>query len=152
MSLNELKCASLAEIQTIYQKLKPAPLEMRQGIYQAHFIGPWWITKSAGPSLSLSGLAGWYGKRFIQNDKAINLLIHCGEKSEKLEMDCVDEMSLIDGAPTVALIYGEKAPIPWRWVIDEVRTYDDQTLLCMTIVKLPILRYFPFPFLLCRVS
>lgn len=151
MSLNELKCASLAEIKSIYQKLKPAPMEMRQGIYQAQFIGPWWITKSAGPSLSLSGLAGWYGKRFIQSDKATNLLMNRGEKSEKLEMRCADVVSLIDGAPTVALSYGEKAPMPWRWVIDELRTYDDQTLLCMTIVQLPILRHFPFPFILCRM-
>ena len=152
MQLHDLETAALSDIRALYKTLSPASIEDKQGTYQAQFIGPLWIRVSAQPSLFLSGLPGWYGKRFKDAKSATNILIRGQTKTEKLDMQCADHDSLIDGLPTSALSYGAQGPIPWRWVIDEFRRYDDQTLLCMTIIQLPILRHFPFPFLLRRAS
>ena len=58
------------------------------------------------------------------------------------------------GKPGVALHYvpqdGKPAPTPWRWVRDELRAVDDDTLLGFTVVDLPLLRRMAFPFLLTR--
>lgn len=67
-------------------------------------------------------------------------------------MHCVQGMSLVDGQQGVALNYGADAPIPWRWVKDEMRILDDQTYLCMTVIDLPFIRKLSFPFILRRES
>ncbi|SEM07578.1 MULTISPECIES: hypothetical protein [unclassified Acinetobacter] len=142
--------ASLTSIKATYQQLSSAPLAMRQGEYKAQFIGPWWLRVSAAPSLFLSGLGGWFGKKFINQNLVTNILLNRGQRSEKLQMECLEEASLIDGKQTIALYYGKTAPIPWRWVVDELRQLDEHTMLCMTIINLPFLKHFSFPFILSR--
>jgi hypothetical protein len=63
-------------------------------------------------------------------------------------MTVVTMLSLLDGTPTVALHYPPGSPLPWPWIIDEVRRLDEKTLLCMTLVNLSWLPRVPFPFLL----
>jgi hypothetical protein len=62
--------------------------------------------------------------------------------------------SRLDGRDGVELVYlpedGRPAPLPWRWVRDELRAVDADTILGMTVVDLPLLRRFAFPFLLRR--
>ena len=71
---------------------------------------------------------------------------------EALVMTVEEGISMIDGKLGVALRYGAEAPIPWCWVRDEIRAVDDRTLLGITIVDIPVLRHFCFPFLLVRES
>jgi hypothetical protein len=56
--------------------------------------------------------------------------------------------SLIDGMPGITLGYPKGSPFPWPWIVDEVRRLDEQTLLCMTLVKSRGLRKLAFPFIL----
>lgn len=150
MSMEKLQSASIFEILTIFKSLDPAPVNMRQGFYRAAFIGPWWLRRSARPSIALSGLVDWQGKKFIDTSSATNILKHKSGCIEKLSMQCVEQTSLVDAKNSVALVYGEHGPMPWRWVVDELRQFDEQTLLCMTTIDLPLLRHFSFPFLLSR--
>lgn len=75
-----------------------------------------------------------------------------GTVTEALTMQCVPEPSLVDGQAGLSLHYQATAPRPWRWVRDELRAFDDDTLLCMTVIERPLLRQLSFPFLLLRES
>jgi hypothetical protein len=152
MSADALSGAPLSRIRQVFAGLEPAPAQVRFGFFRASFIGPWWLRSSAGPSLALSGLAGWQGKRFLDEGTATNVLKAKGGLVEKLRMQCQPHVSAIDGRSGVALRYGATAVPPWRWVVDELRVLDDDTLLCMTTVDLPLLRRLSFPFLLRRAS
>lgn len=148
--LEQVQQADLSSIRSIYQQLYPMPISMRTGNYQARFIGPWWLRTLAPISLWLTGLPGWWGKRFIHEAEATNILMNKCGRTEKMSMHCIEDCSLIDGKPTLSLQYGGQARLPWRWVVDEIRVLDDNTLLCMTVVNLPLLKYLSFPFLLSR--
>lgn len=150
MMIEQLKNASLSHIKTTFKDLAPIPLVMRQGFYRASFIGPWWLRLSARPSIALSGLNGWQGKKFIDDASATNILKNNSDLIEKLSMTCVEQPSGVDGKNAVVLLYGEQAPMPWRWVVDELRVLNENTLLCMTTINLPLLRHFSFPFILSR--
>lgn len=150
ISQEQVLNAGLTSIRSTYEQLYPMPVSMRRGNYQARFIGPLWLRALAPISLWLTGLPGWWGKRFMHDAEATNILVKNGRRVEKMSMHCIEDRSLIDGKPTVALHYGNKAPIPWRWVVDEIRVLDDHTLLCMTVVNLPVLKHLSFPFLLSR--
>ena len=145
-----LQRGSLGELRTFFSTL-PAPVEaLRTGSFRAEFIGPWWLRLSSGPSIALAGLPGWSGKRFLTPSSATNLLRRQQGLTEALTMDCVPGRSLVDGRPGLALHYGQTAPRPWRWVRDELRAIDADTLLGMTVIALPVLRHLAFPFLLLR--
>lgn len=152
MSADVLMKASLGRIRQVFVGLEPAPARMRRGFFRACFIGPWWLRATAGPSLALSGLAGWQGKRFVDEDTVTNVLQTRQGRIEKLRMQCRAAASPVDGRPGVTLNYGATAAPPWRWVVDELRVLDDDTLLCMTAIDLPLLRRLSFPFLLRRAS
>lgn len=145
-----LQDATLIEIKKIYKGLSAVSLTARSGVYHAEFIGPLWLRKSAPSSLALSGLAGWKGKKFINSHTATNILDQKGKITEKLSMQIRTIPSLVDGKTTISLHYDKKGPIPWRWVVDEIRSLDDNNLLCMTIINLPLLNKFSFPFILSR--
>lgn len=150
MSADALSKAPLRRIRQVFESLEPAPASMRDGFFRARFIGPWWLRASAGPSVALSGLPGWQGKRFLDADTATNVLRGRAGSVEKLRMRCREGRSLVDGRPGIALHYGSEAVPPWRWIVDELRALDDDTLLGMTVIDLPLLRGLAFPFLLRR--
>lgn len=150
MPVDALSNASLRRIRQMFGLLEPAPAEMRAGAFRARFIGPWWLRVSAGPSIALSGLPGWRGKRFLDAETATNVLDRAGGRVEKLRMQCRECVSLVDGRPGVALHYGCEAVMPWRWIVDELRVLDENSLLGMTVIDLPLLRRLAFPFVLRR--
>lgn len=146
--------ASLGELKTLFSSLPaPAPA-MRRGFFRATFIGPAFIRLTARPTLEITGLPGWQGKTFLGADDATNILKKGGSTVQHLAMRVTPVTSMVDGKPGVALTYpaqgGKPAPMPWRWVRDELRAFDDDTILAMTVVDLPVLRLFAFPFLLTR--
>lgn len=147
--------ASLGELKALFATLPaPAPA-MRRGFYRATFIGPAFIRLTARPTLEVTGLPGWQGKKFLNADDATNILVKGNTTTEHLAMRVTPVTSYADGQPGLALTYppgkdGKAAPAPWRWVRDEMRQFDDNTILAFTFVDLPLLRHVGFPFLLTR--
>jgi hypothetical protein len=144
-TLNQL---SLGQLLARYRQLPAASALI--GSWRAAFVGPRWLRSSAGPSIALSGMPGWHGKRFVDDRNAVNLLRRGGELRELLPMSYATEASWLDGQPCVAIAYGPQVRLPWRWVRDELRQLDEQHCLCLTFVDLPLLRRLGFPFLLVR--
>lgn len=149
---SEIRKQSIAKLKALFSTLQAPNADMRSGFYRAEFIGPWWLRLTARPSVALSGLPGWQGKQFLSNATATNVLRKKGQTRHALLMQCVNGVSQVDGQNGLALHYGADAPLPWRWVRDEIRAVDGQRILGMTIINLPLLRRLSFPFLLVRES
>jgi hypothetical protein len=146
----KLHHASIDELKTLFSTLPAPDATMRHGFFRASFVGPLWIRKLGRPSLAVSGLPGWQGKRFLSADTATNILKKRDAAVQALSMTVVEGISQVDGKSGVALYYGADAPMPWRWVRDELRAVNEHTLLGITVINLPIIRHFGFPFLLKR--
>lgn len=146
--IDTLNRLSLGQLLARY-RLLPAATTLT-GRWRAEFVGPWWLRLSAGPSIALSGMPGWYGKRFLDSTAAVNLQRRGDQWHELLPMTCSEQPSRLDGQPCAALGYGAATRLPWRWVRDELRQLDEQHCLCLTFVDLPGLRRLGFPFLLVR--
>jgi len=146
--------AAIGELKALFASLPPPPASMRHGFFRADFIGPAWLRQIGRPSVEFSGLPGWQGKRFLNPDDATNILKKGDAFVEALAMRMTAGTSRVDGRQGVALRYvpqgAKPAPIPWRWVCDELRAVDENTMLGMTVVDLPVLRHLAFPFLLER--
>jgi hypothetical protein len=140
----------LRQLYACYGNLPAVPALHRRGSWRAVFIGPWWLRLSAAPAIALSGMPGWYGKRFATPESAVNLLRSDQGLREVLSMRCDQQASWHDGRPCAALAYASRARWPWRRVRDELRQLDDEHWLCMTYVDLPLLRRLGCPFLLVR--
>ena len=137
---------SLGHLRRLFISL-PAP-DTLTGVYRAEFVGPAWLRALEPPSLALGGLAGWWGKAFDDRGRAINIVVSEGNQRRVLPMTIARGPSLIDGVTGFTLGYPKGAPFPWPWVVDEVRRLDEQTLLCMTLVKSKSLSQLAFPFAL----
>ena len=146
--------ASIGALKKLFSSLPPPAPDMRRGFFRASFIGPAWLRATGRPSVAVSGLPGWQGKKFFNADDATNVLKKNGALVEALAMRVTPGISRVDGRQGVALHYvpqnGVPAPLPWRWVRDELRAVDANTLLGMTVIDLPLLRHLAFPFLLVR--
>ncbi|MBP7178151.1 MAG: hypothetical protein KBD35_05325 [Moraxellaceae bacterium] len=146
--------ASISELKKQFSALPAPAASVRHGFFRASFVGPAWLRLSARPSLEISGLPGWQGKKFLSVDDATNVLKKRGTLVEALAMRVTPGVSQVDGRQGLALHYvaknGKPAPLPWRFVRDELRAVDADTLLCMTVIDLPVLRHLAFPFLLQR--
>ena len=142
---------SIRQLLARYATLPAVPPVERQGTWRARFVGPWWLRLSAAPGIALGGMPGWLGKRFDTPQTAVNLLRSGTGQREVLPMQCSEQPSWHDGQPCVAVAYGARARIPWRWVRDELRRLDEDHWLCLTWVDLPLLRRLACPFVLERV-
>jgi hypothetical protein len=118
------------------------------GVYRGVFTGPAWLRLSAGPSLALGGLGGWWGKDFLEGGAGLNLAQHKGRLVRLFPFCLVPCISLVDARPGLAVQYTRDCPFPWPHVRDELRKLDDTTLLGMTTIVLGPLRRLAFPFLL----
>ena len=128
----------------------PSPQAVPSNVdFAAEFVGPAWLRWSAGPSLALTALAGWCGKRFEQG-QAVNLVRDArgGAPRAALPMQPLLAASTIDGRVVVRLQYPREAGVPWRWAVDELRPLGDGGWLGMMHLELPLLRRLHFPFLL----
>ncbi len=146
--------ASLGELRKLFATLPAPAAGQRRGFFRATFIGPAFIRLTARPTLEITGLPGWQGKKFLNPDDATNILATGNTTREHLAMRVTPVTSYADGKPGLALTYppqgGKAAPAPWRWVRDEIRQLDENTILAFTFVDLPLLRHLGFPFLLVR--
>lgn len=144
--------ASIGELRRLFATLDPPSTGQLAGFYRADFIGPWCLRASGRPGVALLGLPRWQGKRFLNHEIATNIVGLLSEAREKLTMVVSPAASALDGRPCVALTYGAGAPLPWRWITDELRAFDDRHLLGMTRLGHPWLRRSALPFLLTRAG
>jgi hypothetical protein len=142
----DLTHESLGGLRRLFTSLS-AP-DSLTGVYRAEFVGPAWLRVLAPPSLALGGLAGWWGKAFDGRGGAVNIVVRGGTQHRVLPMTITRVPSLIDGGPGFTLSYPQGSPFPWPLIVDEVRRLDEQTLLCMTVIKPKGLRKLAFPFVL----
>ncbi|NYG59220.1 hypothetical protein BJ980_002143 [Nocardioides daedukensis] len=127
----------------------PTPdLASLEGRWEASFLAP--LRTVAPRGLGLIGLPRWFGKQFT-GDTGINLLHTTGGGLEEtLPMRLGEDASWADRRPVAVVSYAADAPRPWRWIRDEVRILDTDTLLGMTFTDGPGVRRLGLPFLLRR--
>jgi hypothetical protein len=136
----------------------PAPaLDALVGTHEAVFVGPAALRAVAPRAIALAGMPRWYGKRFGRgpDDRTlagVNLLrrADAGGLEERHPMTATVAPSWLDDAPALVVSYGSGGPVPWRWVRDEFRCADAQTLLGLTLVLSPRSRLLAVPFALER--
>lgn len=142
---------SFRKIKRIFKELPSVSEESAKGHYRAQFVGPLWLRALAPISLPLIHLGGWCGKRIIGNGHATNLVRRRENAiQEVIPMNVKEDESIIDKKPSLTLTYPSSSPLVLRYFIDELRAVDDNTLLGMTIVDLPLIRRCPLPFVLLR--
>lgn len=144
----QLNQQSLFSFKVLFHELTPPDPADLHGRYQAEFVGPGWLRRAAGPVLSLAGLRGWWGKEFDGLGHGTNLVQVGNELKRLLPMILVAMTSLVDGRPGIALTYSAGSPLPWPWIIDEIRWLDNNTLLGLTMITRGNLHHLAFPFLL----
>lgn len=146
---HDVRRLGFAQYSAVFGSLSKPKAPPLPGDYLAEFVGPAWLRLTAGPSLALTSLSGWRGKRFALGS-AVNLVARRGsaQLQEALAMQPRVEPSSVDGQPAVRLHYPPSAGVPWRWAIDELRPLADGCWLGMMHAELPLLRHLHFPFLL----
>ncbi|WP_040798163.1 hypothetical protein [Nocardia higoensis] len=143
---------SLSELRALFAGL-PVGAAPVTGTYRAEFVGPGPLRVAAPRAIALGGMRRWHGKRFAGDGTAVNVLRAPGDGAglvEHLPMTVATESSWLDGQPAIVVSYGGSGPIPWRWVRDEFRVLDENTLLGLTFVGGPWSRVAAAPFLLIR--
>lgn len=148
---------TLLGLRRAWSTLPSVPSASLAGDHRASFVAP--LKRVAPSGLGLIGLPRWYGKRFVldpssENVAGTNLLRvkgTAGDLQETMPMTVRDGLSLIDGQPAVVIDYAPGTRAPWPWVRDELRALPDGSLVGMTVVDLPVLRWLGgTPFLLHR--
>ena len=141
---------SLPSFKSLFAHLLPPQSSELKGIYQAEFVGPFWLRKTAGPFLALASFKGWWGKQFGGVEQGVNLFFRSGKLLALHPFTLTIMPSLVDDKPSVVIRYAPNAPFPWYFAQDELRWFDDARtmLLGLTILNKGILRRLAFPFLL----
>lgn len=156
MSATDLPARRSALVARFRELPAPVPAQLT-GVHEAVFVGPAPLRFAAPRSIALGGMPRWYGKRFGPGpDDAtlagVNLLRRADGDGfeERNPMTAQVGPSWLDGAPALVVSYGADGPVPWRWVRDEFRPADDETLLGLTFTFSPALRALAAPFALER--
>ncbi len=142
----------MGSIKKIFATLPSPAQTMIDGLYEAHFVGPWFMRVSARPTMNIFSLPNWFGKRFLSPSTACNVIIQNGQQQQVIPMQGTYTQSCIDQKDCYTLTYDATAPIPWRYVRDDLKQLSPTVLLGLTTVQLPILSWFKFPFLLVKVE
>lgn len=135
-----------------FRALGAPSLTALAGTHEAVFVGPAALRRTAPRSIALAGMPAWYGKRFdADGARGVNLLRgRDDELEERNPMTAAIAPSWLDGAPAIVVSYAPDGPRPWRWVRDEFRVADPDTLLGLTFAVSPRLRALAAPFTLER--
>jgi hypothetical protein len=152
IQIAEMNKMPFAAFRDIFTRLDIPIVDSLIGRYQACFVGPGWLRKAAGPALAVSGLGGWWGKEFSTNGEAVNIVLRAGIFSTRFAMKLVQARSFLDDRQGLALHYQPGSPLPWPFIVDELRRVDDNLLLGMTLVNIRGLRGLAFPFVLRRID
>lgn len=132
---------TVLSLRRTWSSLQAPALDSLAGDWEAEFVAP--LRTVAPVGLGWIGLPRWYGKRLRADSGTLtgtNLLRTPTGLTETLPMEVALELSRIDAHPAVVVSYARGSRKPWPWVVDELRTLDDDTVLGMTVVDLPVLR------------
>ena len=139
---------SLKEFGRLWRQLPEPSLDAMAGTFDGEFVGPLPLRKAFSGGLALFGMRGWRGKRFDTPEQGINRLA----TGLGFPMYARVEPSYADGRAAIVATYGDTERPPFRWIRDEFRELDDDTLLGLSFVDAPGLRRIGTPFLLHRVT
>lgn len=143
---------SFAVCRSLFSHLEPVSIRRLHGAFQSAFTGPAWLQTVAPRLLVLGGLGGWCGKWFDGQGQGHNLVMRRGKVRATMPIRLEKRPSLIDRLPTCTVVYPKGSRFPWPLIVDELRQLNDQTILGMTIVNLPLLRRTAYPFLLHKTE
>lgn len=130
--------ASLSELRTAFRSARPPALSALVGDFHGSVIGPAWMRRSAPLLFRLTGMGAWCGKRFDAPESGEELLFgenrirRNGKRVSSVPMRARIGASRVDHRPALIVTYFPEAPWPWRGVTDELRPYDDTTLVGLT--------------------
>ena len=144
-ALNRL---GLFEFPRLFAKLDPPMPDTLRGVFKGSFVGPGWLRRLAGPLLAVTGLGGWWGKDFDREGNAVNLVLRRGQMQRCFPMLLDEGVSRLDGRPGLSLCYDPQNPLPWPWIVDELRSLQPGMLLGMSMLRLPALKWMALPFVL----
>ena len=139
---------SLSALRRRWRELPEPALEAMAGTFDGEFVGPRPLRAAFSGGLGLFGMRGWHGKRFDTASKGINRL----KSGTGFPMYARIEPSYDDGRNAIVATYGDHERPPFRWIRDEFRELDEDTLLGPSFVDAPGLRRVGTPFLLRRTG
>lgn len=136
--------APMKEYREVFRQLSPLPAEQLKGSYNQIPLGSVSGTKFWMLSIIIAGLPGIQGKEFDQNGEGFNLcyLVDGIKKIGPIYIAGVGP-SIIDGKPSLIIRYRSK-----RYMIDELRFLDENTLMGMGYFKFGFIHSPGYPFLL----
>ena len=137
---------SLTDLARRWRELPEPELDAMTGTFDGEFAGPRPLRAAFGAGLALFGMRGWHGKRFDSPTHGINRL----KDGSGFPMYARLAPSYADGRRAIVAVYGDRERPPFRWIRDEFREYDDETLLGLSFVDAPGLRRLGAPFFLHR--
>jgi len=122
------------------------------GDYQAIIVGPKLMQFFAKITLPLIGFYRWKGKRLQGNGKGVNIYLDKNNKDfPKNPMNIATSASWLDRKPALILSYPAGSPFFCRFLRDELRRLDDDTIILVGWIDLPILRRSPNAMLLRKI-
>jgi hypothetical protein len=146
--LAALNCLGLFEFPRLFAALEPPAPDILRGVFKGSFVGPRWLRGLAGPLLAVTGLGSWWGKDFDQQGNAVNLVLRQGQIQRRFPMLLKEEVSRLDKRPGQSLYYAPQNPLPWPWIVDELRILQPDLLLGMSMLRPPAFKWLALPFVL----
>ncbi|HEV2814579.1 MAG TPA: hypothetical protein VGW10_15095 [Solirubrobacteraceae bacterium] len=137
---------SLTALRRAWNELPEPPLDAMAGTFDGEFAGPRPVRFAFARGLALFGMRGWHGKRFDTPSDGVNRLA----TGTGFPMHARIDDSYADGRAAIVATYGDRERPPFRWLRDEFRELDEDTLLGLSFVDAPGLRRIGIPFLLHR--
>ena len=143
---------SHSELRECFRRLPAPELGAIVGRLAGAFPGPRAYELACRYGMGATGLAGWHGKRFdppVAGEREAHgaNLVHDGEAKPMVARIAP---SAADGRPALVCTYRRQEALPYRWVRDEFRRWDERTLLGMAFLALPVARRLGLPFVLRR--
>tara|TARA_B100001094_G_C18141841_1_gene778332 strand:+ start:228 stop:683 length:456 start_codon:yes stop_codon:yes gene_type:complete len=140
---------TLAELRNTFAQLTVPSPDKLAGAWEGKYIGPFWLRTFAPLAMGLGPLRGWSGKRFIDNQNAINI-VGMGQQQQDKHPMTISKSNGLDTLPVIALKYDKTLPFPLPRLTDEIRMVRDDCLMGMAVLDIPLLRKVGWPFILTR--
>lgn len=119
------------------------------GLYDGYVVGPAWFRVLFRRLMDVGGLRGWAGKQFDLEGNGGNLCRRGSAVKKVARMYVAGVVkSEIDGQETLILRYRGNSPL--GFIQDEIRRFDENTVLGMTYLDVGPGRRTPMPFALVR--
>lgn len=142
---------SLAYYMQAFRKSSRLLASEFHGHYDGYVVGPAWFRVFFRRLMDVGGLRGWLGKEFDDEGNGGNLCQRGATVKKVARMYVAGVVkSEIDGQKTLILRYRGNSPL--GFVQDEIRRFDENTILGMTYLDVGPGRLAPMPFALIRRS